>query len=154
MGRQLTRLNYEKQIIENEWRKVYKLLLRAEHHAATLPQGTSAKFLKTKAELDQKRQNYLGYLLKLQEQKDIYNALTKDLMEKCQAIKKNIRRENDLEALRHECTERVRKLYKPEDDFWNQTFNATSIYGNNEAAPSDWHVSNWHTLPPDDELQT
>ncbi len=45
------------------------------------------------------------------------------------------------------------RRYKPEDDFWNQTFNVTSIYGNNDAAPSDWHVSNWHTLPPDDEFQ-
>merc|ERR1712100_450258 len=41
MGRKLTRLNYEKQIIDMEWRKTYKMMLQAEHHLSSFRESSS-----------------------------------------------------------------------------------------------------------------
>jgi hypothetical protein len=130
MGRKLTRLNYEKQIIDMEWRKTYKMMLQAEHHLSSFRESSSLPqsiVTKTKTMLESKITNYKDYLLELQEQKDSYESLAKEIYERCGEIKKSIRHENNLEELSEEMTERVRSHYPPTDEFWQSKFNARSI---------------------------
>jgi hypothetical protein len=129
MGRKLTRLNYEKQIIDMEWRKTYKMLLQAEHHLASFRESSalpSSVANKTKTLLDGKINAFKDYLLQLQEQKDSYETLTKEIYDRCNDIKKCVRHENNLEELSEEMTERVRSYYPASDEFWSLKFNARS----------------------------
>ena len=129
MGRKLTRLNYEKQIIDMEWRKTYKMMLQAEHHlssfreSSSLPQSVANK---TKSMLETKITSYKDYLLELQEQKDSYESLAKEIYERCGEIKKTIRQENMLQELSEEMTDRVKSHYPQSDEFWQSKFNARS----------------------------
>merc|ERR1719174_3665130 len=132
MGRKLTRLNYEMQIIDAEWRNTYKRLIQAEGHQRNfkLPTNMSAAVAKKTAELlANKITEYKAYLLELQEQKDLYQSLTKEIWDRCNEIKKLVRHENNLEELREEMTERVRSYFPLTDEFWSQKFNCNSQHG-------------------------
>jgi hypothetical protein len=123
MGRKLTRLNYEKQIVDMEWRRTYKLMLRSEHHERTLPNKASEKTRKT---IEKQITDYKEYLLQLQEQKDQYESLMTELWQRCNELKAAIRQENDLESLRKELTQRVKATYAQHDDFWQTKFSVSS----------------------------
>lgn len=126
MGRKLTKLNYEIQIIDMEWRRTLKGLLRAEQHEASLGNAQDRSASQRRVELAERIKSYKSHLLLLQEQKDMYETCISDIWTRCDEIKKSIRQENDLESLRQECSDRVRQSYMPDDEFWEQKFNVTS----------------------------
>jgi len=65
------------------------------------------------------------YLLELQEQKDLYQSKIDNIFDECAKIKRSIKKENDLEELRMEMTNRVKQRFSPEDVFWKTQFNCT-----------------------------
>jgi len=141
MGRRLVRLNYEQQILDMEWRTTYKRLLHAENHLRTykappLP-NLQAVATKTQEQLKTKIKEYKEYLLELQQQKDLYETLRKEIWDRCMEIKKTIRHENNLEELREEMTERVRHYFPLTDEFWQSKFNCRSVHMKDEPALPD-----------------
>jgi hypothetical protein len=122
-SRKLTRLQYEKQIIDLEWRRTYKELIRAEHHERTLPPSASSK---TRGMLETQIKEYKDYLLILQDQRDQYEDQLQQVQVECQQIKSTIKQENDLESLRREQVQRVKQAYGPGDEFWQSTFSVAS----------------------------
>merc|ERR1712100_328343 len=65
MSQKLIRFHYDQQIIDLEWRKTYKALLKAEHHRASLPENARQN---TKDKLDKEVSDKKKYLLELQDQ--------------------------------------------------------------------------------------
>jgi hypothetical protein len=145
MGRKITRLNYEKQIVDMEWTRTYKSLLRAEQHERTLgdPSFKDEKMdkrrekrkLEIKAEID----DFKAHLLTLQEQKDMYESCIQDIWERCHQIKEGIRQENDLESLRKELSGRVQQQYSAEDEFWGTKFTLESAKNRREGR--EWELA-------------
>merc|ERR1719171_513748 len=124
MGRKLTRLNYEKQIVDMEWTRTYKSLLRAEKRKQEI-----------KAEID----DFKAHLLTLQEQKDMYESCIQDIWTRCHQIKESIRTENDLESLRKELSQRVQQQYAPDDEFWSTKFSLETVKGRREGR--EWELA-------------
>lgn len=123
MSQKLIRLNYDEQIIDLEWRKTYKALLDAEHRQSTLPANCQEK---TKKMLAKEVQDVMTYLWELQEQRDMYKSATREVYDRCAAIKRSIKKETDLEELRQTMSRRTQDQ-KPEDDpFWRTKFNTKS----------------------------
>jgi hypothetical protein len=145
MGRKLTRLNYEKQIIDLEWRRTYKSLLRAENHERTLGEPTHTderadkRREKRKLEIQEQIKDFKNHLLTLQEQKDMYESCIEDIWARCSTIKESIRNENDLESLRKELSARVQLTYAPDDEFWTQKFNISAMKGRRPSR--DWELA-------------
>merc|ERR1719253_242540 len=110
-------------LVELEWRRVYKELLRAEHHKKTLPKkGVTAK---TEGTLQSKITGFMEYLLQLQEQRDQYDELLGQAQTWASGVKADIKQENDLESLRQEQVQRVKEHYGPGNEFWKQEFSVT-----------------------------
>merc|ERR1719183_2763847 len=123
MSKKLIRFFYDKQIIDLEWRKTYKALLDAEHRRATLPENARQS---TKDKLDREVADTKKYLLELQDQRDMYEDSTNAIWARCDAIKRTIKKETDLEDLRQELSGRVKGRFDPEDAFWTTRFSAHS----------------------------
>ena len=75
---------------------------------------------------------FTRYLLELQEQKDLYQRQIDEIFERCSQIKRSIKKENDLEDLREEMSNRVRQRYDQDDSFWKTQFNARQEGGDKE----------------------
>jgi len=123
MGRKLTKLFYDMQIIDERWRETYKMMLNAEHRRRTLPKNPSAKSMTA---LDTEVSQLKGHLLELQEQKDLYDVCVAEIWTRCDQIKAVIKKENDLESLRQELSDRVKAKFDSDDPFWTTPFNARS----------------------------
>lgn len=123
MSRELIRLNYDEQIIDLEWRKTYKALLDAEHRLATLPGNCQEK---TKKLLETEVKGKKDYLLELQEQRDLYKSRIKEIYDRCSGIKSDIKKERDLDELRHMMSHRIRGRIDENDVFWRTKFNPRS----------------------------
>jgi len=121
MAKKLIQYFYDQQIFDLEWRKTYKELIVAEKRRANLPPNASSK---AKEELDKNVTTAKKYLLELQEQKDLYQRHIDEIFERCSQIKRSIKKENDLEDLREEMSNRVRQRYDQDDSFWKTQFNA------------------------------
>lgn len=121
MAKRLIHYFYDQQIFDLEWRKVYKHLIKAEKRKANLPASASTK---AKDELEKNVTKTKKYLLELQEQKDMYQMYIDQIFERCSQIKRSIKKENDLEELREEMSNRVKHRFDPDDAFWKTTFNA------------------------------
>lgn len=106
MSKRLVRLSYDQQIIDLEWRKTYKALLDAEHRQNTLPENAQQK---TKDILKKEVDGHMKYLLELQGQKDMYQLEVLDVYEKCDEIKRALKKETDLEDLRMFMEQRTQK---------------------------------------------
>jgi len=120
-SQKLIRLNYDEQIVDLEWRKTYKRLRDAEHRMATC--GSNAKT----AEMVKKEvQQHLKYLLELQEQKDMYQAHTQEVNERCDLIKGMIGKENALEELRMTLENHTKDRIPHDAAFWKTKFNTRS----------------------------
>merc|ERR1719440_2221418 len=117
-SKKLIRLNYDEQIVDLEWRKTYKALRDAEHRMAT-----SGSNDKTKELLKKEVQHNLKYLLELQEQKDMYQAHTAQVNERCDSIKGLIKKENDLEELRMTLENHTKDRIPHDAAFWKTKFN-------------------------------
>jgi hypothetical protein len=145
MGRKLTRLNYEKQIIDLEWRRTYKSLLRAEQHERTLGESVGhderadKRREQRRTEIKTQISDFKAHLLTLQDQKDMYESCIEDIWERCKQIKESIRTENDLESLRKELSARVQLTYAPDDEFWTQKFNISAMKGRRPSR--DWELA-------------
>eukprot|EP00401_Gymnodinium_catenatum_P045197 CAMPEP_0117616746 /NCGR_PEP_ID=MMETSP0784-20121206/85222_1 /TAXON_ID=39447 /ORGANISM="" /LENGTH=205 /DNA_ID=CAMNT_0005420539 /DNA_START=120 /DNA_END=737 /DNA_ORIENTATION=- len=105
MSKKLVRLNYDHQIVDNEWRNTYKQLLDAEHRQRTLPQNNE----KAKAALKKEVEGHMKYLLELQEQKDMYSNHIRETYEKCDSIKEIIKKEAELDELRESMESKTRE---------------------------------------------
>lgn len=121
-SRKLTRLEYDKQILDNTWRALYKNLLQAEEHLRTLPKNAPSKVVdEKKARVEEFKTN----LLKFQQQKDLYESQIADIYARCHHIKDSIKKEEQLDALRQELTERTRLTYGADHAFWKTQFNVS-----------------------------
>jgi len=126
MSKKLVRLSYDQQLIDNEWRKTYKALLDAEHKHATLRprEGLPASFTaKTQDKLKKDVDNAMKYLLELQEQKDLFEREIKQVYERCDEIKADLKKESDLEELRVHMEERTKGETPHDSEFWRRKFN-------------------------------
>merc|ERR1719217_613847 len=139
MSKKMIRLTYDIQIIDLEWRKTYKKLLDAEHRCATLPKDAKPK---TKDLLNGEVADAMKYLLELQDQRDMYESCIQDIWTRCDHIKQTIKKETDLEDLRHDLSQRTKDRIEPDDPFWKTKFNAR---GQKQRRPSndmrDWMKS-------------
>lgn len=122
MSKQLIHYYYDQQIFDLEWRNTYKMLIRSEKRRDNLPRSANQK---AKDELEKAVQKNKKYLLELQEQKDLYQSKIDNIFDECAKIKRSIKKENDLEELRMEMTNRVKQRFSPEDVFWKTQFNCT-----------------------------
>lgn len=123
-SKKLIRLNYDEQIVDLEWRKTYKALRDAEHRMAT-----AGKNDKTKEMLKKEVQAHLKYLLELQDQKDMYQAQMGSVLDRCDAIKGLIQKENDLEELRMTLENHTKDRIPHDAAFWKTKFNTSSKAG-------------------------
>jgi len=123
MSKKMIRLMYDIQIIDLEWRKTYKKLLDAEHRCATLPKDAKEK---TKAILNGEVADTMKYLLELQDQRDMYDSCVQDIWSRCDHIKQTIKKETDLEDLRHDLSQRTKDRIDTDDPFWKTKFNTRS----------------------------
>lgn len=123
MSKKLTRLSYDQQIIDLEWRKTYKALLDAEHRQATLPPNCQEK---TKTILKKEVDTCMKYLLELQEQKDMYQNAIMEVYSRCDQIKGTIKKETDLEDLRMTMDKQTKDKIHAESPFWRTKFNIRS----------------------------
>lgn len=140
MSKKLTRLAYDAQIVDNEWRNTYKLLLKAEHSQDTLPKNVSftlpeavqakqgAALDKTKALMKNNVANYMKYLLELQTQKDMYAEAIKEEHAKCDGIKETIKNEAELDDLRQYMEGQTKEKVHHESPFWRTKFNIRSAH--------------------------
>lgn len=122
-GSELMAQEYDKQIIDLEWRRAYKQLLHYEHRRKTLPQNASEK---VKSAHDEQVRNCKEYLLKLQQQKDAHNAQINEKYDRFSEIKKALEKEEFLDNLRTELTNRTRKRLPADDEFWSTPFNVST----------------------------
>jgi len=123
MSKKMIRLTYDQQIIDLEWRKTYKKLLDAEHRKSTLPEDCKTK---TTELLTSEVNGAMKYLLELQDQRDMYDSCIQDIWSRCNMIKQTIKKETDLEDLRHEMSQRTKDRIEQEDAFWKTKFNTRS----------------------------
>jgi len=122
LSKKLIRLQYDQQIVDLEWRKVYKALLDAEHKA-DLPDTAKDE---TKRFLKKEVDRQIKYLLELQEQKDMYEDSIQSIYAKCDAIKAELKKEADLEDLRCVMEKSTKDKIAPDSPFWRTKFNCRS----------------------------
>jgi hypothetical protein len=123
MSKKLVRLQYDQQIVDQEWRNTYKLLLQAEHHQRTLPANAQEK---TKTLMKANVASHMKYLLELQEQKDMYANAIKETYERCDAIRETIKKEAELDELREFMEDQTQSRIHPDSQFWRMKFNIKS----------------------------
>lgn len=122
LSKKLIRLQYDQQIVDLEWRKVYKALLDAEQKADLPDTAKDATKQLLKKEVDKQ----MKYLLELQEQKDMYEDSIQSIYAKCDAIKAELKKETDLEDLRCSMEKRTKDEIGPDSPFWRTKFNCRS----------------------------
>jgi len=119
MSKKLMRLFYDLQIIEYEWRQTYKRFLKAEERVANLTPGV---LLKSREKAEKELADTREQLLRLQDQRDLFNSTIQKIFERCKEIKASILKEQDLEKLRTTLSDRVRSLFSEDDEFWKTKF--------------------------------
>jgi len=124
MSKKMVRLNYDQQIIDLEWRKTYKRLLDAEHRKKTLPKNAQQKTTDMHVK---EVQLTMKYMIELQDQRDMYDTCIQDIWARCHKIKQDIKKETDLEDLRHEMSQRTKDRVEVDDPFWRTKFNTHSV---------------------------
>jgi len=122
LSKKLIRLQYDQQIVDLEWRKVYKALLDAEQKANLPDSAKDATKQLLKKEVDKQ----MKYLLELQEQKDMYEDSIQSIYAKCDAIKAELKKEADLEDLRCSMEKSTKDRISPDSPFWRTKFNCRS----------------------------
>jgi hypothetical protein len=120
-SKKLIRLQYDQQIVDLEWRKVFKKLQDAEHRKETC--GTNEK---TKEALTAEVKKLFVYLKELQEQKDMYQEQIAEVYSQCDNIKSTIKKEKDLNDLRKSLENQTRQKIPQDAAFWKAKFNTRS----------------------------
>ena len=119
MSRKLIRLFYDYQIIEHEWRKTYKQFIEAEKRKANLVPGVLQKSRdKAEAAVESAREQ----LLRLQDQRDLFDSVISKIWDRCSQIRATINKEKELEALREDLSQGVRDKFPQGDPFWKGKF--------------------------------
>lgn len=119
LSRKLVRIFYDYQIIEFEWRKTYKKLIEAEKRKANLTPGVLQKSIE-KAESDVNAAR--DQLLRLQDQRDLFQSILDKIWRRCSQIKATIKKESNLESLRKELSELVKARLPISHEFWESEF--------------------------------
>merc|ERR1719214_154384 len=57
---------------------------------------------------------------------DMYDSCTQDIWSRCDTIKQTIKKETDLEDLRHDMSQRTKDRIELDDPFWKTKFNTRS----------------------------
>ena len=130
MSEKLIRLFYDFQIVEAEWRKTYKQFISAEKRKASLTPGVLQK---SRDKADQELTAARDQLLKLQDQRDLFDSIIQKIFDRCAQIKATINKEKGLEQLREDLNERIKTRFPPEDPFWRNNFKVRS---NNNSLPA------------------
>jgi hypothetical protein len=124
MSKKLIRLNYDLQIVDNEWRKMLKRLKDAERQLGTLGDSASQK---TKDMFKGQVESIKKELLALQEQKDMHSQAIKEVNDKCDSIKTVIKSEADLDELREYMEGQTKEKISADSAFWRTKFDIRSI---------------------------
>lgn len=124
MSKKLVRLQYDFQIVDNEWRKTYKALLDAEHRMETC--GINAA-QQTKTAFKKEVDGIMKQLLQLQEQRDMYETSIKDTYQRCDEIKGKIKTEAELDELREFMETQTKDKIHEDAAFWRTKFNIRSL---------------------------
>eukprot|EP00928_Gymnodinium_smaydae_P009991 TRINITY_DN13751_c0_g1_i1.p1 TRINITY_DN13751_c0_g1~~TRINITY_DN13751_c0_g1_i1.p1 ORF type:complete len:231 (+),score=60.82 TRINITY_DN13751_c0_g1_i1:69-761(+) len=115
MSKKLIRLNYDQQIVDNQWRITYKALLAAEHRRDTCGEKCAQK---TKDMFKVEVANLKESLLTLQEQRDNY----------ANEIKATIKKEAELDELREYMENSTRERMGTDSALWTKKFNIRSMH--------------------------
>eukprot|EP00928_Gymnodinium_smaydae_P026383 TRINITY_DN20743_c0_g2_i1.p1 TRINITY_DN20743_c0_g2~~TRINITY_DN20743_c0_g2_i1.p1 ORF type:complete len:272 (+),score=64.35 TRINITY_DN20743_c0_g2_i1:98-817(+) len=123
MSKKLIRLNYDQQILDNEWRKTYRALLDKEHAQATCGENATQK---TKDMFKNEVAEIKKQMLILQEQRDMYADSIREIYERCDAIKEIIKNEAELDELRMYMEGMTKDKMGTDSAFWSKKFNIRS----------------------------
>jgi hypothetical protein len=123
MSKKLVRLFYDAQIIDLEWRKTYKQFVEAEKRKANLTPGVLPK---SREKAERELQAAQEQLIRLQEQRDLFNKIISRIWDRCGQIKSGINKEKALEELREEMATEVAEQYPLDDSFWTRKFRIRS----------------------------
>lgn len=119
MSQKLVRLFYDRQIILCEWRKAYKHFVHADRRKANLTPGVLQK---SRDKADRDFNTSKEQLLRLQDQRDLFEELIQRIWDRCGQIKWSIKNEQDLETLRQDLNERVKEKFPADHAFWSTNF--------------------------------
>lgn len=122
MSAKLMKLFYDSQIVEGQWRQTYKQFVGAETRKAKLTPGVSIRS-KEKAEKDLEAAK--AQLLRLQDQRDLYNSIIHKIYDRCAQIKASLLLEKGLQELRDDLTGVVMSVHPPDDPLWTSEFDVT-----------------------------
>lgn len=125
MSKRLIHLQYDQQITDLEWRKVYRALLDSEHRQATLPKNCQEK---TRSLLKKEVDGNMKRLLELQEKKDAFEREAKEIYNVCDGIKATIKKEDDLEKLRKGAEKATKERMRADNPCWGTKFNIKSQF--------------------------
>ncbi len=119
MSKKLIHLFYDLQIIEHEWRKTYKHFLETESRKDKLTPGVLQKSRdKANEDFNCAREQ----LLRLQDQRDLFEDTIQRIFDRCKQIKASIIKERDLERLRESLNECVKEKFPSGHQFWVSHF--------------------------------
>ena len=119
MSRKLIHLFYDLQIIEHEWRRAYKHFLDTEGRKDKLTPGVLQKSRdKAHEEYNSAREQ----LLRLQDQRDLFEDTIQRIFDRCKQIKSFILKEQELEKRRESLNGDVRAKYPIDHPFWKTHF--------------------------------
>lgn len=119
MSKKLIHLFYDLQIIEYEWRRVYKHFLETEARKEKLTPGVLQKSRdKAFEEYNSAREQ----LLRLQDQRDLFEDTVQRIFDRCKQIKTSITKERGLEELRERLKKHVQTKFPAGHPFWDMNF--------------------------------
>ena len=119
MSHKLLHLFYDLQIVEHEWRRAYKSFLEAESRKLKLTPGVLQK---SRDKAEEEYNTAKEQLLRLQDQRDLFDDTIEKIFDRCKQIKTSIIKEQDLEKLRESLNSHVRNLFPADHPFWNTPF--------------------------------
>lgn len=125
MSHKLLHLYYDLQIVEHEWRRTYKTFLEAEERKEKLTPGVLPKS-REKAEIEYNAAK--EQLLRLQDQRDLYDDTIQKVFDRCRQIKESIVKERHLDSLCEELHERIKEIYPSGHEFWRASFDVKHIH--------------------------
>lgn len=128
MSAKLMKLFYDSQIIEGQWRKTYKQFVGSETRKAKLTPGVS---LRSKEKADKDLDAAKAQLLRLQDQRDLYNSTIHKIYDRCAQIKSSLIVEEGLQNLRDDLTQAVIAVHPVDDPLWSSKFSVVALSNSN-----------------------
>lgn len=124
----LQKLYYDKTIISNIWKEIYCKLDQAEKRHADISRAKKVP-PKVLDEAEGQVKELKKQLLMFQNQRDGYEASITKIFDRFADIKKSIDKENNLESVRTDQTQKIMAKYPQNSPFWSATFNVSTASG-------------------------